>query len=72
MAALRCLACPCGLELLSLETHYFWYGVDEMEAGTGLWDDHSTEEKKLLSVPEYLGWRQSPGPLVPAVPTLTS
>lgn len=33
MAALPCLACPCGLQLLSLEMYYLWYGVDEIEAG---------------------------------------
>lgn len=70
-AALPCLVYPRGLELSILEMYYLWYGMVEMETGTGLGDGHSTR-KKLLSVPEHLGWRQSPGPLVPAVPTLTS
>jgi len=72
VAALSILACPCVLELLCLEMHYSWYGVDEVDADTGLWEDHSARKKRLLSVPEHLGCRQSPGPLVPAVPTLTS
>lgn len=72
VAALPILACPCALELLSLEMRYSWCGVDEVEAVTGLWEDHSAGDKRLLSVPEHLGWRQSPGPLAPAVSTLTS
>lgn len=39
VAALPILACPCALELSSLEMRYSWHGVDEMEAGTGLWED---------------------------------
>lgn len=45
------LSLSLALERLSLEMRYSWYGVDEVEAGTGLWEDHSARDKRLSFCP---------------------